>query len=206
MTLIVGTILVRTIQKKIDKLKKRLNPWLSYGLTPFGKVHVLKSEALSQLVYLMSILPKPSTQCIKQLEKVMFNFIWGKTEKIKRSTTKNIKNEGGLQVPDIASQANSLKINWVKKFLDPQCTSSWKALISDKLVICAGITIFHCDGDEKRIERRLKSAFWREVAVSWFKIAENSNPSAGQILSKPLWHSKYIELNIPVNKKRMIDK
>ena len=40
----------------------------------------------------------------------MFKFIWGNTEKIKRTTMKNVKNGGGLQVLDVASQANSLKI------------------------------------------------------------------------------------------------
>ena len=158
---------------KIDRLKKQLNPWLSYDLTPFGKVHVLKSEALSQLVYLMYVLPMPSIQHIKQLETIMFTFIWGNTEKIKRSTMKSLKSEGGLQVPDIVSQANSLKINWVKKFLDPDCTSPWKAIINDKLVISPGVTIFHCDGDQSLVTHRLNSAFWEEVAVSWF------NPRTG---------------------------
>ena len=55
--------------EKIQKLRSRLNPWLSHGLTPFGKVYLWKSEALSQLVYLMSVLPKPSAQHIKQSEK-----------------------------------------------------------------------------------------------------------------------------------------
>ena len=192
--------------QKIDKLKKRLNPWLSYGLTPFGKVHVLKSEALSQLVYLMSILPKPSVHQTKQLETIMFNFIWGKTEKIRRSTMKNLKKDGGLQVPDVSSQADSLKISWVKKFLDPRCTSPWKDLVSAKLVISPGITIFHCDGDQKLVDRRLKSAFWGEVAASWFKLTDNNKPSSHQILSKPIWYNKHIRINVPVDRKRLIAK
>ena len=68
---------------------------------------------------LMSVLPQPSAQHIKQIENIMFKFIWGNTEKIKRTPRKNVKNDGGLQVPDVASQANSLKVNWVKIFLDP---------------------------------------------------------------------------------------
>ena len=104
---------------KIDRLKKRPNPWLSYELTPFEKVYVLKSEALSQLVYLMSVLPMPSVQHTIQLETIMFKFIWGNTEKIKRSTMKNLKSEGGLQEPDIVSQANSLTRAPLEGYFEP---------------------------------------------------------------------------------------
>ena len=36
--------------EKISRLKKALNPWLKRGLTPFGRIHLIKSVALSQLV------------------------------------------------------------------------------------------------------------------------------------------------------------
>ena len=192
--------------KKIERLKKRINPWLSYGLTPFGKVHVLKSEALSQLVYLMSVLPKPSVRRIKELETIMFNFIWGKSDKIKRTTMKNVKTEGGLQVPDVGAQADSLKICWVKKVLDPRCKSPWKEVVHDKLFISTNLTIFHCDGDRKGVQNRLKNTFWEEVAGAWHSISHISNPNGGQILSKVLWYNRHIKINVPVNKKQMIDK
>lgn len=192
--------------KKIERLKKRINPWFSYGLTPFGKVHVLKSEALSQLVYLMSVLPKPSAKRIKELETIMFNFIWGKSDKIKRSTMKNIKTEGGLQVPDIGAQADSLKISWVKKVLDPRCKSTWKEVMYGKLFINSNVTIFSCDGDRKGIQNRLKNKFWEEVAGAWYDISYIRNPTGGQILSKILWYNKDIKINVPFNKKRMIEK
>ena len=192
--------------KKMQSLKNKLLPWHSYGLTPFGKIHLLKSEALSQLVYLMSVLPMPSAQLVKQLESIMFKFIWGKTEKIKRLTMKNMNNEGGFEVPDVVAQANSLKITWVKKFLDPACKSPWKAIMKEKLVLGQGITIFHCDGEPKLIKQRLKNAFWEEVADSWFKLAANSKPSGHEILAKPLWYSKDIKLNFHLNKSQMIAK
>ena len=109
-------------------------------------------------------------------------------------------------MPDVASQANSLKINWVKKFLDPHCTSPWKAVMKEKLVLGNDITIFHCDGEPKCIKQRLQNTFWEEVAASWFTLTANSNPSGRQILAKPLWYNKDIKLNIPVSKKRMIAK
>ena len=63
---------------KIDKLQSRLNPWLQKGLTPYGKVYLVKSVALSQLTYAMSVLPQPKPDLIKRIEDIIFQFIWGK--------------------------------------------------------------------------------------------------------------------------------
>ena len=68
------------------------------------------------------------------------------------------------------------------------------------------ITIFHCDGEPRCINRRLQNTFWEEVAASWFTLTANSNPSGRQILAKPLWYNKHINVNIPLNKNRMIAK
>ena len=61
---------------KINKLKNVLNPWIKRGLTPFGRIHLIKSMALSRLVYLMSVLEKPCPRMLKEIETIMFNFIW----------------------------------------------------------------------------------------------------------------------------------
>ena len=55
-------------------------------MTAYGRVHIIKSEAMSQLIYLMSVLPKPSVMQLKEIETAIFKFIWGKgRDKIKRS-------------------------------------------------------------------------------------------------------------------------
>ena len=80
---------------RIRKLKNLLNPWMKRGITPFGRIHLVKTMALSQLVYLMSVLEKPCRRMLKELETIMFNFIWnGKRDRIKRSTMKNLRSAG----------------------------------------------------------------------------------------------------------------
>ena len=114
---------------KIAKLKRVLNPWLKRDLTPFERIHLIKSVALSQLVYLMTVLEKPTKTQLKDSEGIMFNFIWNnKRDRIKRTTMKNLYSAGGLQVPDPAVQADSLKIVWVKKILTLTTAGSGKRL------------------------------------------------------------------------------
>ena len=133
--------------RKIAALRSKLAPWGSKGLTAYGKVHILKSEALSQLTYLMSVLAQPSEEQIKEINKIMFKFVWGTTEKVKRRTLQNILRRGGLKMPDVALHSNSLKIAWVKKFIDGACSSKWKVVVKDTLTIAGDVTVFHCDRD-----------------------------------------------------------
>lgn len=59
--------------------------WASRDLSLLGKIHIVKSIGLSQLVYVMSMLPNPSEEYFKDVENIMFRFIWGfKDCKIKR--------------------------------------------------------------------------------------------------------------------------
>ena len=120
-------------QNKIDSIKRKLSPWLRRSLTPFGRIYLVKSEALSQLNYLMTVLPQPNNAQIKEIESIIFRFVWGgKPDRIKRSTLKNTFSKGGMRMPDVATQANSLKIKWVKDYMG--CAlAPWKCVMRKKL-------------------------------------------------------------------------
>ena len=54
---------------------------------PCGKIAVIKSLGLSQLIVLLSVLPDPPSHFIKELDSVIYKFIWsGKPDKVKRLT------------------------------------------------------------------------------------------------------------------------
>ena len=75
---------------QLQKLNNILNIWSQRGLTPIGKVLVIKSLAISQLTYLFSVLPNPPDSFLKKIEQLFFKFIWnGKQDKINRDTMYN---------------------------------------------------------------------------------------------------------------------
>ena len=179
---------------KIAKLKNLLNPWIKRGLTPFGRIHLIKSMALSQLVYLMSVLEKPCKKMLKELESLMFSFIWnGKTDRIKRTTMKNQYSKGGLQVPDPSTQADSLKIMWIKKFLDENNRAKWKFVIQNKLQIGGTLSILECKLSKRALECKFVDKFWREIYLAWQTIVESEKKTDGSVLHEPLWYSKYMK-------------
>ena len=102
--------------QKIEDISKLVHTWKSRHLTIFGKCVVINTLALPKLLYVASILPI-SDVTIKSVKKVIFSFIWGKRDRIKRNTLVLYKNEGGTGLIDIECKIKSLKAAWVKYFV-----------------------------------------------------------------------------------------
>ena len=195
--------------EKLDKMKSKLVPWTGRGLTPYGRVHLLKTELMSQLVYIMTVLPAPHKTFMKQVEKLMFEFIWGgKKDRIKRMTLKSKYKDGGLKVPDIALQAQSLKISWIKRYLDENNCAKWKGLMKNVLSLNNEISLFHCNSNAEITKKIVKNAFWEEVCAAWENIKQTNTVQAEPQQDCVLWANKHlnIERNIAVDRKKLMEK
>ena len=72
---------------KIDKLQRKLTKWNARQLTFYGKITLIKSIGISQLIYNASCLEVPD-YVIKRVDKILYAFLWGSSkEKVKRCTT-----------------------------------------------------------------------------------------------------------------------
>ena len=79
---------------KIEKAKCLVQIWSKRDLTLLGKATVIKSLLLSQIVYIIAPLPKPSVSLVKNLNTVIFDFLWGcKRDKIKREVVTRSRQE-----------------------------------------------------------------------------------------------------------------
>jgi hypothetical protein len=109
---------------KIDKLEGQLKKWMIRNLTLEGKILIVKTFGLSQLIYNMQcygILPAE----LLSIERLIFKFIWSKKwkesrpiERISRKILKNSYENGGMNAPDIEALDRSLKL---KQFI--RCAS-----------------------------------------------------------------------------------
>ena len=111
----------------MEKVKAMLSCWKFRRLSLLGKITVIKSLAVSQLVYILAPL-QTDHKAIKEINVLFYKFLWdGKEDKIKRNVMINDFSEGGLKMIDIESFNKSLKSSWIKKYLDPENCSSWKS-------------------------------------------------------------------------------
>ena len=90
-------------------MKKVLNLWSGRRLSILGRIAIVKTLALSKLVYNCSVLDTP-TDFAKEVNKVIFPFMWNfKPDKIKRKTLTGPISKGGLNTVNFADVEKSLK-------------------------------------------------------------------------------------------------
>jgi hypothetical protein len=104
------------IAEKINKLEGQLKRWMVRNLTLEGKILIVKTYGLSQLIYNMQCYDFGKDDLIRA-ERLIFKFIWSKkwenvkhVERIKRTILKNEYSLGGMKAPDIESLNRSLKL------------------------------------------------------------------------------------------------
>ena len=90
-------------------------------MTRIGKITIVKTLGLSQLIYLFSVLPKPNDDSLKELDTVLYKFIWSnKPDKVSRKTLVGDYQDGGLKMMHIPSMIKGLKVPWAKRLMDHQ--------------------------------------------------------------------------------------
>ena len=97
------------ISNKIAKLSKQLNLWKGRHLTINGKMIIIKTFAISQLIYssqFQVINPKD----VRKIEHLCYNFLWNGPDRVKRVYLKSGRDEGGINGIDIESFFNSIAV------------------------------------------------------------------------------------------------
>ena len=110
--------------EKIEKIRSILDNWSARRLTLLGKITIIKTLAVSQIVYALSSLPTPP-DILKTIYSILYDFFWnGKGDKIKRMTMINGYAKGGLKMLDIQSFSESLKMKWIQGYLNEEIKGS----------------------------------------------------------------------------------
>ena len=99
----------KNFEEKLNSMKKLLNLWRPRNLTLYGRITILKSLALSKLVYNTSVLTFP-LEFASLVKAVISEFVWNTKPKIKHTTIIGPKIKGGLDLPDFEIMNNALKV------------------------------------------------------------------------------------------------
>ena len=179
---------------QVDKMKRILQIWRMRNMTPYGKIVLIKSQAISQLIYLMSVLPNAKSKIITTIENELFHFISdNKPDKIARKTIYSTYNEGGLNMPHIRTQCKALKIAWIKRLLAGDPKIGWRFLVFNSLKINDRY-IFYCNTNSVHTKElfRNSNVFWYDVLEAWCSYNFFHPESLEEILSQSLWFNSYI--------------
>ena len=137
---------------KLRKLQTNLDMWKARDLTLFGRVLIIKSLGLSQLVYSASNLnvPQEITPIIKTK---LFNFLWkNKRDKIKRAGLYQDREKGGIRMTDVEIMIKALRLAWIPRLLTPEIRN-WKTIPDYYLRKTGGLNfLLRCNYDVKYID------------------------------------------------------
>ena len=114
---------------KLKKIKTILFFWLKRDLTLPGRATVLTSLIISRFYYTLTVCPLP--EYVKnELRVAVMKFLWqNKAHLVKYQTIVGEKLSGGLNIPDIFIKMQAFRIKFLRKYLDPDCTSIWKVTL-----------------------------------------------------------------------------
>ena len=117
----------KNFSERLDKIKKLINIWSSRGLSLYGKVTIIKTLLLPKVVYISSLLPTPE-HIVKELNYLIYNFLWKGKDKVTRVSAINNYEGGGLKMVDIESMIKSLRLSWLKRIFGDN-SGVWKSYL-----------------------------------------------------------------------------
>ena len=115
-------------EPKLEKLQNTFHSWKMRYLTPFGKIQIIKSLGLSNLLYLAAVLNVP-VDVAKRVDKLIYDFLDCRKYKIKRGVLMSPIVQGGINLPSFSELALALKFSWYRKLFD-NSSAKWRNFFS----------------------------------------------------------------------------
>ncbi|XP_013880656.1 uncharacterized protein LOC106529713 [Austrofundulus limnaeus] len=143
-------------------------------------------ESISRCIYPAYSLAI-SNRAIKKINQVNFNYIWRKkTHYIKKTVLAKKYEDGGLEAIDFDYMNGTLKINWLKSFLNTN--NLWFHIPRQIFKMLGGIEfLLRCDFLIQKLPIKL-SLFHQQVLLYW-KLLYNHNFTPH---NSPIWNNRYI--------------
>ena len=152
----------KSVIEKLDGIKKLMNLWSSRGFSLYRKVTIIKSLIIPNFFYVRSLLPTPNG-IIKDLNQLLFKFLWKGVDKVTRLSVINEYERGGLRMIDFESMTKSLRLAGLKRIFGTK-NKAWKTYLQHLLQRFGRLFLFHCNYNVK--DCSTSSQFYSEL-LQW---------------------------------------
>jgi exonuclease III len=185
----------KNYRHKLDKIRNLLKIWRRRDLSLKGKVVVLKSLALSQLLYPMSILDLPEW-VMEEANELFYSFLWkDKRDKIKKTTVIREIKDGGIKMIDIDSMARAMKCKWAARLYD-NLDKKW-AIIPNSYFKPYSLKLFMSTTYHPTSLPPLMPPFYRQCLYSLSQLLPNDKVlvDIDVISHQKIWQNKFLLQN-----------
>ena len=147
--------------------------------------------------YISSSLSTPEN-IIKELNHLVYNFLWKGKDKVIRKSGINDYEGGGINMVDIESMIKSLRLAWLKRIVGDN-SGAWKNYLEYLLKETGGLALFDCNHNVKDLT--ISSQFYMELLKWWSEFRKDNAVETNWLY--PFWNNQEIRINIkPVFYKR----
>ena len=152
--------------EKFKEIKVKMATWIKRSLTPLGRATIVKSLLIPKINYLLLSLPLPNAQIMKDINRSFFEFIWNhKPYKISRKQLCQLYTDGGIKMTDIFIHAKSLKISWIRRFINNTVDKDFTSHMFYSFLphSCTPFPLFMGSVYFSDLARYVVNPFWKEV-------------------------------------------
>ena len=100
----------------LRSLSETLAGWKWRTLTLYGKIQVVKTFVIPKFMFRASLMCS-TKKVMKELNSIIFRFIWKGRDKIKRLALMSDYKNGGLRMPHIKTLIDTQRIICLKKYI-----------------------------------------------------------------------------------------
>ena len=176
---------------KVTQMEKILKQWNKQSLSPIGKITVIKTLVIPIFNLLFTFLPNPDVKIYETINKTLYDFLWNKNPKIKKTVVIKKYIEGGLNMINLNAFVNALKSTWIRRLLLNE--SKWQELIKIHINL---EMLTSCNVEYiQDILSTLNNQFWKDVLESFLDINYKTEIGEEQILKSPLFYNRYIKID-----------
>ena len=189
---------------KIEKINRIMSSWYKRNLSIMGKICIVKSLLLSQIVYLLQALAAPE-DILKKINTVLFRFIWKKKysntkafEKVKRKVICKQAENGGLNMINVFDMQNSFLLSWATK-IRSEIDEKWKRIPCQEFSrLGKNLSCFSSNLDSKHFKGlgTVSNLFWKNVLKCWLDNNQEMNlmkSTKTEIRHQCLWNNGNIK-------------
>ena len=177
----------------LSKIKKLLQWWKQRDLTLTGKIQLLKTFAMTKLTYVCSLMAVPNW-VFKEVEKLVFDFIWKGKDKIKRRIMVRDYEWGGLKMIDFEKFIWAQRIMWLKRLLFGEEKMMWKLYVEHIFRQVGGKFIFQCKYDTNLLPCKLPP-YYIEMLKVWQSLQDCRVIENDSIANEIILNNKSIRVN-----------
>ena len=186
-----GEMIEINFRKAIVKMQNELKNWKHRLLTPIGKITLIKTFMVPKLNHLFSALPTPSEKLIKEIDNLLYKFIWdNKPDKVARKVITQKLTKGGLKMVNITNHMLAIKATWIRRLLHSQ-TTNWITLFNTTIATISNLPLFGTYW-YKYMMNKTHNPFWKDVFRAHITIQNLIPVIPENVLSMPLWYNPKI--------------